>query len=102
MPPTSELISTCLSCPFASFFTFTLHPGSIPNATTIAAMRTAETLFMRILRPSPCNLHGALQTGAPLCDVWYAHREMAADGDLSKQRLDRAYLRDRRVGERTN
>src|ERR1700691_5460221 len=101
MPPTGVSISTCLSWPLRSFCTFTLHAGRSRSAARLAAaMTNAENLLLRMFRPSVGD--GALDSRSPLRDIGNAHGKMTANGDFSKQRLDRRYLGDCRVGECTH
>src|SRR4029077_5070410 len=99
------LMSTCLSCPLASFFTFTLHAGSSRSAARLAPPATApnaKNLFLRMLSASIGNLDWTLDAGAPLGNVRNAHGKMPANGNFPKQRLDRSCLRHRCVGKRTH
>src|SRR5271154_6398805 len=103
MPPAKVLISTCLSCPFASFFTFTLHAGTRSAANMApAAMTNTETLFLPMLSSSAGNLKWALDAGAPPGDIRNAHGKMPANGDFAEQRLDCRYFRNCRVGKRAH
>src|SRR5258707_9584205 len=95
-------MSTCLSCPLASFFTFTLQAVESKSTELAAAMTNAENLFLPMFRPSAGDVNGTLQACATLRDIRNAHRKMPANCNFSKQRLDRAYLRNRRVGKRTH
>src|SRR3954453_3383731 len=96
------LMSTCLSCPFFSFCTFTLHAERSKAATNTSRIPAFNNLVFGMHRPFPGNLGGALQPCAALCDVWDRDRKMAANRNLSKKRLHRGYLGDRRVGKCTH
>src|SRR3954468_20928844 len=99
MPPMGVLMSTCLSCPSFSFFTFTLHAGSSRAATDTSRIPVRQNLVCRMCCSFPGNLGWAFQACAALGDVWNRDRKMAANWNLSKERLHRSYLGDRRVGK---
>src|ERR1700756_3623324 len=99
----SVLISTCLSWPFASFFTLTLHANRSRSATKLAvAMKNAVDLFLAMLRTSIGDLDGPVQSRSPLGNIRNTYGKMPVNGNLPKQCLDRGDLRDRRVGKSAN
>src|SRR5215469_4511498 len=102
MPPTRVLISTCLSCPSFCFFTLMLHPRPTTAASPRASVPANRTLILAMRSPSLRNLRGTLQSCAALRDARNRDRQTAANRNLSKQCLDRRYLRDRRVGKRAH
>src|ERR1700733_8136885 len=105
MPPTSVLISTCLSSPLASFFTFTLQEDANSRAARLAkaaAMTNAEDLFLRMFNSCAGQLDRTLDSGAALGNTGNAHGKMPANCNFTKQTLDRAYFRHRRVGIRAH
>src|ERR1700729_2156881 len=105
MPPTGVSISTCLSWPFCSFFTFTLQAGS-SKAARVASPKanplTAANLVRRIWRPSLGDVRRPFETGAALSDTRNREGQMAGNRHFSEQRLDPCYFRDGRVGKRTH
>src|SRR5271170_7272896 len=104
MPPTRVLISTCLSCPLPSFFTFTLQPDNSKAVKTVtaAAITNALDLFLSMLISSTGHSERTLDASASLRDVGNTHGKMAMNRDFPKQRFDRACLRYRRIGIRTH
>src|SRR5438876_1129797 len=97
-------MSTFLSWPSLSLFTLTLQPGS----TSRAANGTAKTrnelmsrnLSMRMLRSFLCGSRGPLDSGTSLSNVGNADRQMAANGNFTKERFNRTGFRDAGVGKR--
>src|ERR1700722_20375454 len=99
------LISTCLSCPFDSFFTLTLQAPSSAIANAAAARltpRAQRNLLLCIRSPSVRHLRWAFDSGATLRHIRNRYRQMSANRNLAKQRLDRTQFRDRRIRESTN
>src|SRR5208282_5627018 len=102
-PPSSVLISTCLSCPLPPFCTFTLHASKRRSAAKLAPVRkNAESLILRMLSTSTGNLNWPLETGAPRGHIGDADGKMPANGNFAEQGFDRSYLGDGRVGKRTH
>src|ERR1700733_9329542 len=102
MPPTSVLISTCLSSPFCSFFTFTLQPEARMSAATNRQRKSvAGILFLYMMRTpvGTCagDLRGTLDARSARRYVRDGHRKMTADRDLSEQSFDCGDLRYRGV-----
>src|SRR6266436_2491264 len=98
-------MSTFFSLPSLSFFTLTLQPG---RASTAAKANVkprrglmSNGLSIGMLRSLLCDLWRTLDPGASLGDVGNADWQMAADGDLAKERFDRADFRNAGVGKST-
>src|SRR6201998_216702 len=105
MPPTGVWISTCLSSPFCSFFTFKLHAERRSIAPVESAKRNANqksNLVLRMAGSSFGNLRRTLESDAALRDIGNRDRQMAANRNLPKQGLDRGHLRHGRVRKCAN
>src|ERR1035438_654247 len=98
-------MSTCLSSPFCSFFTFTLQAGrsrAARVASPTASVLTICDLVLRMWRPSFGDLCRAFETGAALGNIRNGDGQMAANRNLPEERFDRAHLRHGRIGKRTH
>src|SRR4029077_19621882 len=99
MPPTGVLMSTCVSCPFFSFFTLMLHADS----NRIATIRNATSAISYLVLPIACsllgNLHRTFQPSTALSDVGNRDRKMATNRNFSEERFHCRHLGDRRVGK---
>src|ERR1035438_882366 len=101
-PPSSVLMSTCLSRPFASFCTFTLHAGKKRSAAKLLAAITPEaSLFLRMLSSSTGDLYRTLKTSAPRGHIGDADGKVPPNRNFPEQGLDRGYFRNACVGECT-
>src|ERR1700739_1040697 len=105
MPPTGVWISTCLSSPFCSFFTFTLQAERRSSAPMENANKNAgrnPNLVLRMARFSFDNLPLTLKAGAAVRDIGNRDRQMAANWNLPKQCFDRGHFRHRRIRKCAN
>src|SRR5947209_13110639 len=102
MPPSGVLISTSLSSPLFSFFTFTLQPLVVSTAAMLnsASKRQIQESFLRMNRSS--LRYGTLHPRSALRDVRDRDRQMTSNGNLPKQRLHRRHFRDRRIRKSAN
>src|SRR4029077_535573 len=96
-------MSTFFSLPSLSFFTLTLQPG---RASTAAKAKVkprrglmSNGLSVGMLRSFLRDLWRTLDPGTSLGDVGNADWQMAANGDLAKERFDRADFRNAGVGK---
>src|SRR5262252_9180301 len=96
-------MSTFLSSPFALFFTFTLHPGKVPNPASArtTAPHLASGRFVRIMTFSLSDLTAAFDSRAAFGDIWNADRKTPVNWDLTKERFYRAHFRNGRIRKRT-
>src|ERR1035438_9469897 len=105
MPPTGVSMSTCLSSPFCSFFTFTLQAGN-STVTRAASPRTnvltIGELVLRMGRLSFGDWGRRFETGAALGDIRNGNGQMTANRNFSEERFDRGHFRYGRIGKRTH
>src|SRR5437870_13065853 len=94
-------MSTFFSHSAALSFSFTLHPASNKSPKQAAANSDLlqRTLGLRMILTATRCQRLPLDSGAALGDVGDRDRKMAAQRDLSEQRLHRAYFRNRGIGK---
>src|SRR5580700_2683451 len=98
-------MSTFLSSLFSLFFTFTLQPGRRISTRNAMANEEDESTSRRFGILMFCSSLGdlwlPLDSCAALRNVGNTHWQMAANGDFTKKRFDRADFRNRHTGKCT-
>src|SRR5215471_16409938 len=99
MPPSGDRMSTCLSCPFWSFLTFTLHADRRSMAAAMHPRPENRRLVLSMACSSPGDLRGTFESRAPLGHVGNRDRKVATNRNLSEQGFHRCNFGDGRVGK---
>src|SRR5947209_17986965 len=99
MPPTGVWISTFCSSPFLFFLTLILQPAMTSKLASASRHLTTGNFGVRIVNLSSGYSRLPLDAGPALSHVRNTYRKMAVNRNFSKQRFDRAHLRDGLIGK---